>query len=757
MAKEKKIGKETARLGCAIPCVADWISETLANELRLEVPALEACRPGLEALCTCADWSHRRHKPWPSVAAPRTDRPWKRRRKTARTPLKEIAGLLRHRVERRLSKKTANWHEAGAECQPQHAAFIESLDLQNAMPRLGSVLLPSGGWSAPCERQRLLANLGALVSVSFEGPARAKGDGTLKRLAYDKKKEASDSGYQLQVCDAPSASVDSSNMLGLPDLIPNWKRASEKDRRDLHKLLRDAVAEGRLPPRRGQRWEWDCFDPALAVAREVFTAAGLMSTVDADAHLGAPGGSSAAPARCEIAVKTRGDVVISFRGSLGSCSAFCQACKACQWKVAASKGASDGFDPDSPAGCTTGQAGEALQTEVEIQGAADRLTKSSASTSTGGAGIGRFGGQAPGGAASVASQGGAEEAPPLVFYRRLRVLWGIDGAEDEPARKRARRSTAQKPMGPTKLAKASKAFALSMTPSSSSGEAYVMPEPEVDIFGLACADAGRCLLVWLGFADCCWLRAASRSAASVVRYVTWLRCREFVYDPIEFEPRFQKGTRSGRVRPMSQDAVSRRLVLFLRQPRHAFFIESLDLTLAPMPALESAELHEALRGAMPRLGSVLLPTDGWSAPAERKRLLANLAEAVEVAWDGAGPKTSKKKEPECSDGDGGRSSLSQVGDASSASTVGSPVRSPEHSRARSRSASAGRLGLQDLIPNWSRLSAKDRGSVFRELREAVANGRLPPRQGPCRWEWDRDDPALAVARDACVAAGVSRA
>jgi len=347
--------------------------------------------------------------------------------------------------------------------------------------------------------------------------------------------------------------------------------------------------------------------------------------------------------------------------------------------------------------------------------------------------------------------------PKAELKRRLRVLWGIDGAEDEPARKRARRSTAQKPMGPTKLAKASKAFALSMTPSSSSGEAYVMPEPEVDIFGLACADAGRCLLVWLGFADCCWLRAASRSAASVVRYVTWLRCREFVYDPIEFEPRFQKGTRSGRVRPMSQDAVSRRLVLFLRQPRHAFFIESLDLTLAPIPALESAELHEALRGAMPRLGSVLLPTDGWSAPAERKRLLANLAEAVEVAWDGAGPKTSKKKEPECSDGDGGRSSLSQVGDASSASTVGSPVRSPEHSRARSRSASAGRLGLQDLIPNWSRLSAKDRGSVFRELRQAVANGRLPPRQGPCRWEWDRDDPALAVARDACVAAGVSRA
>lgn len=342
--------------------------------------------------------------------------------------------------------------------------------------------------------------------------------------------------------------------------------------------------------------------------------------------------------------------------------------------------------------------------------------------------------------------------PKAELERRLRVLWGIDGAEEVPARKRARRSTAQKP---TKLDRASKAFALSMTPSSSSGEAYVMPEPEVELFGLACADAGRCLLVWLGFADCCWLRAASRSAASVVRYVTWLRCREFVYDPIEFEPRFQKGTRSGRLRPMSQDAVSRRLVLFLRQPRHAFFIESLDLTLAPISALESAELHEALRAAMPRLSSVLLPTDGWSAPAERKRVLANLSTAVEVAWDGAGPRTSRKKEPECSDGDGGRSSLSQAGDASSASAVGSPVRSPEHSRARSRSASTGRLGLEDLIPNWCRLSPKDRNSVFRELREAVANGRLPPRPGNSRWEWDRDDPALAVARNACVAAGVS--
>ncbi|CAE7598746.1 unnamed protein product [Symbiodinium sp. CCMP2592] len=499
--------------------------------------------------------------------------------------------------------------------QPQHAAFIESLDLQfapiaalespelhlalrNAMPRLGSVLLPTGGWSAPCERQRLLANLGALVSVSFEGPARAKGDGTLKRLAYyDKKKEASDSGYQLQVCDAPSASVDSANMLGLPDLIPNWKRTSEKLTFfcDAFGFIWYGLAAAAYGSHKTAKGASDGFDPdstggcttGAGSEKDPANNPKFMATLN-DKSIGKV--SEKGKRALQTVVSTLKVHLMRTAVNRGVVDEIHECMMAMHEKYKSSKWSSEAF---RSANCSAGRnqgtllkksahvkPNEALSKEkpgiileggpwavrthlfdsavledllfntpfferrsikhTSMPGLCQRMRKLAASydytaSLDFGAFDGSLGSTPPGALRTSLAAFDAEEAlgldasaakrlaeqlrslPKAELKRRLRVLWGIDGAEDEPARKRARRSTAQKTMGPTKLARASKAFALSMTPSSSSGEAYVMPEPEVDIFGLACADAGRCLLVWLGFADCCWLRAASRSAASVVR------------------------------------------------------------------------------------------------------------------------------------------------------------------------------------------------------------------------------------------------
>ncbi|OLQ01537.1 hypothetical protein AK812_SmicGene15730 [Symbiodinium microadriaticum] len=415
---------------------------------------------------------------------------------------------------------------------------------------------------------------------------------------------------------------------------------------------------------------------------------------------GAPGGSSAAPARCEIAVKEMWP--LRFADRWAATFAKAKPARRISGKLPPREVDLTASTPTAPAAARQAKPARRFKRKLKPKVQPTGSTRKAAPASLQ---------EALGLDASAVRRLAVQlrSLPKAELERRLRVLWGIDGAEEVPARKRARRSTAQKP---TKLDRASKAFALSMTPSSSSGEAYVMPEPEVELFGLACADAGRC----------------TTDASSLGPYE----------------------------KPARQDAVGRRLVLFLRQPRHAFFIESLDLTLAPISALESAELHEALRAAMPRLSSVVLPTDGWSAPAERKRVLANLSTAVEAPLpDGmlsklvtgvlqgraAGthdPGKGRKKEPECSDGDGGRSSLSQAGDASSASAVGSPVRSPEHSRD------------SELV------SPFPEGPKFCVPRAAGGgNGRLPPRPGNSRWEWDRDDPALAVARNACVAASVS--
>mmetsp|Transcript_61745 Transcript_61745/g.144860 ORF Transcript_61745/g.144860 Transcript_61745/m.144860 type:complete len:785 (+) Transcript_61745:42-2396(+) len=198
-------------------------------------------------------------------------------------------------------------------------------------------------------------------------------------------------------------------------------------------------------------------------------------------------------------------------------------------------------------------------------------------------------------------------------------------------------------------ARARRASALALVAPSepSAAEALLLPAPDCALADISCVDASRNLLAWLGWADLCPLRSASKSAAAHVKYETWTRLKDFIYVPGQFDPTSHRSIR-GRMLPITAEDVCRRLVRFLGQPMHASFVERMDLRQAPIGALQSVSLLSVLKNGMPRLKQVTAPQEGWGGPAERRRFVNSLSSHVSVDFslpmrDGVTPSQQKKR------------------------------------------------------------------------------------------------------------------
>eukprot|EP00930_Biecheleria_cincta_P054819 TRINITY_DN41219_c0_g1_i1.p1 TRINITY_DN41219_c0_g1~~TRINITY_DN41219_c0_g1_i1.p1 ORF type:complete len:929 (-),score=144.27 TRINITY_DN41219_c0_g1_i1:78-2660(-) len=215
---------------------------------------------------------------------------------------------------------------------------------------------------------------------------------------------------------------------------------------------------------------------------------------------------------------------------------------------------------------------------------------------------------------------------------------------------------------------------------------------------------------WLCLADICCVRGASCAATDLADIEIMKRCRDFSYYPRLFEPRHLRSTRRGRLLAVPLKDLGRKLVLFLTERRHAMRVVNLDLSHAPVCALETPGFQAVLSTGMESLKHVTLPYEGWSGPSDRLRFLGSLPKGVSFEWDHPGRKT------------------------------------PPLAVQRESAATSGQLvDLAGLIPKWGHLSNKEKHELHTHLRAGAAAGLFPARSGR-KWEWHESDPCLPAVR-----------
>lgn len=159
----------------------------------------------------------------------------------------------------------------------------------------------------------------------------------------------------------------------------------------------------------------------------------------------------------------------------------------------------------------------------------------------------------------------------------------------------------------------------------------VKPYPEVEpalpcLFWFLGLPTGVTPVPLLAADELCRFKNLCRGAREAADAEFRTRFRHFKYVPGFLEPRLQL-TRSGRSVvshfAASGGAAERGLVRFLAQSHHAQVFEDMDLSEAPVRALENTFLQGAL-SAMPHLRHIIIPWHGWSTSVARRCFLRAL-------------------------------------------------------------------------------------------------------------------------------------
>lgn len=142
-----------------------------------------------------------------------------------------------------------------------------------------------------------------------------------------------------------------------------------------------------------------------------------------------------------------------------------------------------------------------------------------------------------------------------------------------------------------------------------------MPQP-------FCQEIAPLAFIWLGPRALCRCRAASPAATCTVDSFQWNHFQEYVYCQDFFTCEVNLSRKQRPLRVPCNDASSK-LVRFLTQRHHAAFFCNLDLTQAPITALECVSLQSAF-SRMPHLQQIRLSWTGWSTPSARTQFLRAL-------------------------------------------------------------------------------------------------------------------------------------